>query len=524
MIDYDEYMNQKEEEVMTRTKPVPHPWIRYFARSLDLFIYGVIWEIIERFVLRISIQGDTGRNLISLFVSIGLMLLIEPVLLSRLGTTPGKTIFGLKVRDQDGNKLSYLEAFGRTWTVIKVGMGLGIPFYSIYRNYRSYVTCKDEQLCEWELDCTYEIRDTKGWRILIYFAVFAVVIGINATAVVMSRLPVNRGSLTEVEFYENYNDLMNYNGFDSGYELTETGTWLKLPSDTVTFNVFEQTMPEFDILEVDGDILEVVMIIDGKNSDWVRSQSTDVYLAYMSFVGAQKGINPLSVFDKEMVKLIEPGYEDFNIAREGIEISYDVEYEGYENVGSMLIAEEGEDQQFRLILKMRKVTSALDVEAVEAVYSAEDNFGVTMARLVYASDEQVIFRAYGSMFIYDLKEEKMVREVALSTIDCGMIQGSEASWIEVNRDGSVIQIQKSSSDHMYIYDYETNTFRESISTPMSDSVELLESIDVIAHADGLVSYSCVKFGEDEYGYLETEDYTAKTLVYVRGEKRYQLFE
>ena len=67
------------------------------------------------------------------FVGILMMYLLEPILLSKFGTTPGKWLLGLSVRDYDGNLLTLDTARTRTWNALWRGMGLGIPVYDIYR-------------------------------------------------------------------------------------------------------------------------------------------------------------------------------------------------------------------------------------------------------------------------------------------------------------------------------------------------------------------------------------------------------
>lgn len=358
MSDYVVNINKVNEinEERPISQPVPHPWRRYFARHIDLMFYGIIWTFIELFILRLGTEQGVGQNLMSLLISIGLMLLIEPILLMTAGTTLGKWLFGLRVRDLNGDKLSHREGFERTWSIIKVGMGFGIPFYTLYRSYKSYSTCKDRRLCEWELDYSYKIKDTKVWRIIAYIIAFAVIIGITMLAVTYSRLPVNKGRLTAEAFYENYNDMMKYNDIDYGYVLNSNGEWVEAHSDssTITIHLTEPVEPSFQLVELDGDIKEVTMTIESKDVQWVWGYGDYIYLAYMSYVGAQKGINPIRIIDRELADLIDTGNESFSVIREDIIITSEVTYEGYEDAGSMLIAKDDQDQTYTMVFKMRK--------------------------------------------------------------------------------------------------------------------------------------------------------------------------
>ena len=47
-----------------------HPWIRYFARTLDLSLYSVVWAFVQRILLRWHISGGIGQNVIDVIAAI----------------------------------------------------------------------------------------------------------------------------------------------------------------------------------------------------------------------------------------------------------------------------------------------------------------------------------------------------------------------------------------------------------------------------------------------------------------------
>ena len=79
------------------------------------------------------------------------MLVVEPLLLSTWGYTPGKWIFGLQVKDTYGGKIYWTTAMARTWQVFAKGEGYGIPFYNLYRNYKSYRALSLIHICREEI-------------------------------------------------------------------------------------------------------------------------------------------------------------------------------------------------------------------------------------------------------------------------------------------------------------------------------------------------------------------------------------
>lgn len=103
-----------------------HPWVRLWARSFDVLLGAVpvgaawwLWLAPEQ----ITLLGVMLFGMAALFVD----LLIEPVLISRLATTPGKWVFGIRVVNSDGSLLSFQQALRRSDMVWAKGLGAGSP-------------------------------------------------------------------------------------------------------------------------------------------------------------------------------------------------------------------------------------------------------------------------------------------------------------------------------------------------------------------------------------------------------------
>jgi len=189
--------------------PAPgHPWRRYFARSLDLSLYTLP---IYAFALRGPIANWDSPlfRLVLSYFAIGLMFLMEPLFLHFWGTTPGKWVFGIRIRDSQGNKLSISEGFARFIALFSHGMGYGIPFYSLYREYKSWKLCKDGEWSPWAYDAggRYEQMTITGGR--ARYGAYVLVEGVTLCLLLVlyrfSLLPPNRGALDLEGFVENYN-------------------------------------------------------------------------------------------------------------------------------------------------------------------------------------------------------------------------------------------------------------------------------------------------------------------------------
>ena len=114
------------------------PWRRFFARSLDLLICSTIYELFMGAILRINLLDRSFLlSLVDIYMSFGILFLLEPLLLNRFGTTLGKWILGISLSKIDGGNLSYEEGFSRLCQVFWRGYGLQIPIYNLVRLYKS---------------------------------------------------------------------------------------------------------------------------------------------------------------------------------------------------------------------------------------------------------------------------------------------------------------------------------------------------------------------------------------------------
>ncbi len=111
-LDAAHYLNELEAmsgsvpaELETDTLPkVTAPWKRYFARLIDSWIYSLILNAFLCLVWHNnSAEFHLGMSVFTWLAGMGLMILLEPAMLSSAGTTPGKFIFGLSVTGQDGS-------------------------------------------------------------------------------------------------------------------------------------------------------------------------------------------------------------------------------------------------------------------------------------------------------------------------------------------------------------------------------------------------------------------------------------
>jgi len=100
------------------------PWVRFWARMFDLQLYSFFGG----FILSIVAPSAADMPLIILSVLfVSTWVLVEPVLLSSWGTTPGKWLLKTTVRNSKGEKLGFLDALYRSFLVWVIGLGMGLP-------------------------------------------------------------------------------------------------------------------------------------------------------------------------------------------------------------------------------------------------------------------------------------------------------------------------------------------------------------------------------------------------------------
>lgn len=277
------------------TSNLQSPWRRFFARGMDLFIYNAIWGIFLTFVMNVNVSiRSQGAGILDTIVAFSMMLLLEPLMLALFGTTPGKWILGLRVEDHDGRYLYYTEGLSRTWTVILRGFGLNIPFYRIYRQWKSYSACKEGETLDWEHDSVLILADQKHRRTVTYIGInVAIFIGL-IFVLNLGAMPKHKGDITIAEFSENYNKLADYFDVEGSHELDASGNWVMRESESnVLYIGGEYGYPKFEFEE-------------------------------------QNGYNPFTSWLNDAIKsMARSPFESFSHESDGITVWCDISYTGY---------------------------------------------------------------------------------------------------------------------------------------------------------------------------------------------------
>ena len=326
----------------------PHPWRRYFARAIDLTIVGLMVSFVQFVLLHLNLVNiSKGENVLCGLAGWGLLVLIEPLLLARFGTTAGKWCMGITVTRPDGERLSYSEALNRTALVWFYGAGLGLPLVELVCSYLSYRRYTRGEELAWE-EGSVERFDERGIgkSVLLYAASTALSLALTLAMGLSAMLPPNRGDLTVAEFAENVNFYRGY--FDCGerWSLDENGEWAENQYENVVYfgggdgpAPFTYTVEDGTLRAVHWAYTETAETIYGTGDENAR-------MAYLALAAAQKGTSLFNI--RSVVKQIGSnswaGDADYSAAWKNVEMRYDARIEGeyYYSEGFFLSVQNGQ--------------------------------------------------------------------------------------------------------------------------------------------------------------------------------------
>ena len=332
------------------------PWRRLFAYNLDC----KLCQLLLYAVLELGFHVNTNKRswLLSLLyacLALMLQLLIEPWLLHRFGTTPGKALMGIYIETESGERPAYAQAIARTWKRFWYGLGAEIPILNLVRMWKKgYRPCRNCEPCAWdsenELVCL--IHDRKAWRGWIIAAAYAGCVAVNVLLSSAAALPPCRGRLTVAQFARNYNMLANYYGDETNWRLDETGAWEDItPAGVFIVRIGDEIgRPDWQFtLDADGYIQRAELAADYRNCDgmvWISTLEDQTLLGTLSIVCAQPGVHAWSFAPQRIARAFKQQSDTGSVRMtyQGVSIAYDCVYQGFAPADTALIPVETENE------------------------------------------------------------------------------------------------------------------------------------------------------------------------------------
>jgi uncharacterized RDD family membrane protein YckC len=170
MVSNDVYTTDNTDESVIEV----HAWMRFWARTIDVMLFTIIFSFFLVYFPMKVLQLIAGINYI-MPISLFVWVLVEALLLSVWGKTPGKAIFGMTVSEMDGSKLSFSRALNRSASVWFFGMGCGINIIELIANVTSYIRLSKKGITRWDQNGEYRIIHTKINTVNVIIAVIILV-------------------------------------------------------------------------------------------------------------------------------------------------------------------------------------------------------------------------------------------------------------------------------------------------------------------------------------------------------------
>jgi hypothetical protein len=150
-----------------------HPWLRYWARSFDVF--GLLTLLTVAGVLK---PDSYFQSVIALYLAVP----IEAALVAVAGTTPGKWLFRISIEDDTGGRPQFARSMRRTFGVLVYGMALLIPVASLFAQVIAFVRLTESGATRWDEQAGTHVRhgEISPLRAALIFAVFFALLAVLA--------------------------------------------------------------------------------------------------------------------------------------------------------------------------------------------------------------------------------------------------------------------------------------------------------------------------------------------------------
>lgn len=313
------------------TPPVFAPWQRFFARTFDTFFYTMLLLALSAWLMDGKISPWSGT--VSTILGFAMTLVFEPVQLRLFGTTLGKWIFGIRVTDNEGDKLSLSDGFWRTLGVIFYGEGLGIGLINFWRYWRSYKMYSNREYLPWEDRSEIVVKDTNGLRYLAAIGAAVAVFYGSVGLIALAQMPDNRGQLTQAAFCENYRKLAAQEGwYDERYTLRDDGTWVENLTNTIYIDMSANPRPLNMTITTENGIVTSVTIsekIEGSVEGRIGTRTSERKFMALAMLMAQEDYSVFRGDEEAILQRIGGGLVPFEHTQNGLRFTYDVEFTGY---------------------------------------------------------------------------------------------------------------------------------------------------------------------------------------------------
>lgn len=158
-------------------------WRRFFARVFDLCI-ALIFPLIA-----LKLLPGSGKTLIAgygplnpLWIVAGILCVpLETSTVALWGTTPGKRLLGLSVRQVSGHRIRWKSALSRSFSVFTLGLACLLPVLCLLTMAYSYRRLSESGATDWDRRRFYVIGNhIRKTQVLLFSLLFMVLLVFTA--------------------------------------------------------------------------------------------------------------------------------------------------------------------------------------------------------------------------------------------------------------------------------------------------------------------------------------------------------
>lgn len=163
--------------MITKQDTYGKPWLRFWVRWID---YLVLFIIARNLVNSVGGFPEYIDGIIAGLLMFCLTILLEAACISSFGTTPGKWLGRIKVKNGDGRNPQFIQSLKRTCFVWVQGFALGIPLANFLLMWFAKRTLLKDGKTRWDKisETHVEIADLPRWRygfiVIIAFSIVAI--------------------------------------------------------------------------------------------------------------------------------------------------------------------------------------------------------------------------------------------------------------------------------------------------------------------------------------------------------------
>lgn len=253
----------------------PRPWVRYFARLIDIylgsFLVAIMWNIgspstYDKMLLNIENEYFIGMILYIIW------LFFESFLLSTFGTTLGKWVFSSKLVSIDGGKLPFSKTLLRSFSMWVNGLGLMLPVISLLTLSNSFNRLKNENYTghtKWDIKTNSAVITTKLKPIKIILSIIICIVSlvgytyynvnqeetINGNNVVVQQLNDTKANLDkEKAFLDNWNNelAIQYDNLNElADDMEELSSSLNETEDNADLNNYNSDIDNYNLQQAE---------------------------------------------------------------------------------------------------------------------------------------------------------------------------------------------------------------------------------------------------------------------------------